>query len=82
MVGSSSEIRHPPAPPPSPQDLTLLDYRHVDTPEGMFQACLELLEVATLSCVTTANIVCFRPQTPGTQDGPRVWNSQLIRFAG
>ncbi|KAG2495439.1 hypothetical protein HYH03_006385 [Edaphochlamys debaryana] len=64
------------------EELNLLDHRHVDTPEGMFLACLELLEVATLSCVTTANIVVFRPQTPGTQDGPRVWNNQLLRYCG
>ena len=24
----------------------------------------------------------FRPQTPGMDDGPRIWNSQLIRYAG
>lgn len=40
---------------------------------------LEILERATLSCVTTCNICVFRPQTPGTNDGPRVWNNQLIR---
>ncbi|KXZ51519.1 hypothetical protein GPECTOR_12g482 [Gonium pectorale] len=64
------------------QELNLLDYRHAETPEDMFQACLEMLEKATLTCVTTANLVCFRAQTPGTQDGPRVWNTQIIRFAG
>ncbi|KAG2495440.1 hypothetical protein HYH03_006386 [Edaphochlamys debaryana] len=64
------------------EELNLLDHRHVDTPEGMFLACLEMLEAATLSCVTTANIVVFRPQTPGTQDGPRVWNNQLLRYCG
>jgi hypothetical protein len=42
-------------------------------------AGLQVLEKATLSCVTTANIAVFRPQTPGTEDGPRVWNNQLIR---
>ena len=25
--------------------------------------------------------MAFKPRTPGTQDGPRVWNSQLVRFA-
>ncbi|PNH01556.1 Nitric oxide synthase, inducible [Tetrabaena socialis] len=64
------------------EELTLLDYRHVDTAEGMYLACLDLLETATLSCVTTTNIVVFRAQTPGTEDGPRIWNSQLIRYAG
>ncbi len=24
----------------------------------------------------------FKPETPGTNDGPRIWNSQLIRYAG
>ncbi|KAG2450637.1 hypothetical protein HYH02_004477 [Chlamydomonas schloesseri] len=64
------------------EELTLLDYRHADTPEAMYLACLDLLEQATLSCVTTANLIAFRPQTPGTSDGPRVWNTQLIRYTG
>ncbi|KAG2438015.1 hypothetical protein HXX76_005629 [Chlamydomonas incerta] len=64
------------------QELNLLDYRHADTPEAMYLACLDLLEQATLSCVTTANLIAFRPQTPGTNDGPRVWNTQLIRYSG
>lgn len=62
--------------------IRLLDARSAQTPQEMFTACLELLEKATLSCVTTANIVVFRAQTPGTADGPRVWNNQLIRYAG
>ena len=41
--------------------------------------CLQLLEDATAKRVTTANIAVFRAQTPGSFDGPRVWNSQLNR---
>ena len=50
--------------------------------QEMCAACMDLLERATVSCVTIAHIACFRPQTPGTQDGPRVWNNQLVRYAG
>ncbi len=62
------------------EELKLLDGRKAKTPAEMYSACLEVLERATLSCVTTANIAVFRPQTPATKDGPRVWNNQLIRY--
>ena len=26
-------------------------------------------------------LAAFRPKAPGAVDGPRVWNSQLVRFA-
>ncbi|KAL4440247.1 hypothetical protein ABPG75_003248 [Micractinium tetrahymenae] len=64
------------------EELQLVDGRAARTPQDMFDACLEVLERATLSCVTTANIAVFWAQTPGTADGPRVWNNQLIRYAG
>lgn len=62
------------------EELRLIDGRSATTPAEMFDVCLELLEKAGMSCVTTANIAVFRPQTPGSSDGPRVWNNQLIRW--
>jgi nitric oxide synthase oxygenase domain/subunit len=61
------------------EELKLVDARDASSPSEMFASCLEVLERATLSCVTTCNIAVFRPQTPGSKDGPRVWNNQLVR---
>jgi hypothetical protein len=63
-------------------ELKLIDARTASTPSDMFGACLQLLEDAGMSCATTSNIVVFRAQSPGKGDGPRVWNNQLIRYAG
>jgi hypothetical protein len=60
-------------------ELKLIDARTASTPAEMLDACLRLLEDAGMSCATTANIVVFRAQTPSREDGPRVWNNQLIR---
>lgn len=64
--------------------LNVIDARDANTPEEMFGACLSLLEKAneTFATSSQSNVLFFRPQTPGTKDGPRVWNSQLLRFAG
>ena len=48
----------------------------------MFESCLTLLSNAAESFATKPSIACFRPQTPGTCDGPRIWNTQLLRYAG
>jgi nitric oxide synthase oxygenase domain/subunit/sulfite reductase alpha subunit-like flavoprotein len=61
--------------------LEVMDARHVTDEEGMIASCLSLLERAAETCALTANILMFRNQTPGTQDGPRIWNNQLLRFA-
>ena len=62
------------------EELKLFDGRKATTPAEMFEVCLDVLERATLTCVTTANIAVFRPQTPGSKDGPRCWNNQLVRY--
>ena len=61
--------------------LTVMDFRHVKTNQEMFKACLELCERAIMDGAATTNVGIFRAQTPGTKDGPRIWNSQLYRFA-
>lgn len=61
--------------------LEVIDARHCRTTGSMFDACLSLLERAAKTAALTANILLFRPQTPGTNDGPRIWNNQLLRFA-
>jgi nitric-oxide synthase len=60
--------------------LTLLDHRSAQSNEQMFAACLSMLEHAMTSAVTIPYVCMFR-QKKGKDDGPRIWNSQLLRFA-
>ncbi|GAQ81306.1 nitric oxide synthase [Klebsormidium nitens] len=63
--------------------LRLLDKRHVSTAEGMNEACLEMMDLAVSSGAAEVYVTVFRPEHPLTkQGGPRVWNLQLMRFAG
>ncbi|KAJ3111620.1 Nitric oxide synthase, inducible [Phlyctochytrium bullatum] len=63
--------------------LIVRDLRHVDASEGMIEGLLEhnvhawngngqLRSVATI----------FAPLRPGLGPGPRIWNPQLVRYAG
>lgn len=61
--------------------IKLLDHRDATTNEQMFDACMEHLGLAINSGVTECYCTCFRAQTPGTSDGPRVWNDQLLQYA-
>ncbi|GMH45883.1 hypothetical protein BSKO_13846 [Bryopsis sp. KO-2023] len=63
-------------------ELQLLDRRDVHTNEGMFEACLEHFKMAQKKKVTDSFITIFPAAKPGERKGPRVWNDQLIRYAG
>ena len=63
------------------QQLKLLDCREVDTNRGMFDSCIEHLTKAMACGSAEAYITVFRPETPGTSDGPRIWNDQLLQYA-
>eukprot|EP00884_Botryococcus_braunii_P012045 jgi/Botrbrau1/20841/Bobra.0156s0066.1 len=63
-------------------ELEVIDGRDCQTPEDIYRLCLYLIERAMQSCISKSHAVIFKPQTPGTGDGPRIWNSQLLRFAG
>jgi Nitric oxide synthase, oxygenase domain len=45
------------------------------------QGCKELLERAAQHRGSVPYLAAFRPRAPAARDGPRVWNSQLVRFA-
>jgi hypothetical protein len=62
--------------------LSLLDARHCDSNEQMFDAIKCHLVQALSGTNIPVLLTAFRPETPGTSDGPRVWNSQLLRYAG
>jgi nitric-oxide synthase len=63
------------------QNLDVRDLRHVDTAEGMFEGLVEHIRSATNGGKLKPTISIFAPRAPG-QPGPRIWNSQLIRYAG
>lgn len=62
--------------------LEVLDARGATTNEEMFDAIKEHLRAGLSKDHIPVLMTVFRPETPGREDGPRVWNSQLIRYAG
>ncbi len=63
------------------QGLQVRDMRHLETEEAIFESCCEHLRLATNGGNLRAVISVFRPARPG-EPGPRIWSSQLIRYAG
>ena len=71
-------------------ELQLHDKRHVTTNREFFEAIIEHLRRASKGEAVTAVISLFRPSVPTSHSGtgapvaigPRVWNTQLVRFAG
>ena len=63
------------------QQLKLLDCREVDTNQGMFDSCIKHLTKAMACGSSEPYITVFRSETPGTSDGPRIWNDQLLQYA-
>jgi nitric-oxide synthase len=62
--------------------LHLEDARDVTDTDGMFDALKRHMALATQGGQLRAVMTAFRPQQPGEVRGPRVWNSQLCRYAG
>ena len=58
------------------QSLKVRDMRHLKTEEEMFQALVEHIKLATNNGDIRAMMTAFKP------DGRRLWNSQLLRYAG
>ncbi len=63
------------------KSLIVRDLRHLFTAEDLFQALVDHLRVATHGGKIQPTITVFAPLVPG-QEGIRLWNSQLIRYAG
>lgn len=61
--------------------LHLLDARAASTPDEVFEACMHHLDFATNAGRIRPTITVFAPAQPG-EKGIRLWNSQLIRYAG
>lgn len=58
------------------QSLQIRDMRHLETEEEMFAALIEHIKIATNNGDLRALMTAFKP------DGRRLWNSQLLRYAG
>jgi nitric-oxide synthase len=61
--------------------LKVRDARGVETEGDAFEACVEHLRYATNGGRIRAALTVFPPRPPG-EPGWRIWNSQLIRYAG
>lgn len=62
-------------------ELNLLDKRDVTDNVGMFEACRDHIGMAVKSGVTSMYVTCFAPAAPGSRQGPRIWNDQILRYA-
>ena len=63
------------------KSLAVRDMRHLQTAEEIFAALVEHLRSATNGGKIRSTISIFAPAVPG-QPGIRIWNPQLIRYAG
>jgi nitric-oxide synthase len=61
--------------------LAVRDCRHLDSPEEMFAALIDHLRLSTNGGTIRPMITVLSPQEPG-RSGIRIWNEQLIRYAG
>jgi len=61
--------------------LAVRDMRHLTTAEEVFEALLEHIKLATNGGKIIPLATVFAPRQPG-QPGIRIWNPQLIRYAG
>ncbi|SOD94729.1 nitric oxide synthase oxygenase [Spirosoma fluviale] len=64
------------------RNMIVRDLRHVTDPDEMFRECAEHLRMATNGGNLQIVMNVFRPKKPMERWGPRIWNSQYIRFAG
>ena len=58
----------------------MLDRRHLHNPDAIFEACVEHLRLATNGGRIRPVMTVFGSEDAGRS--PRIWNSQLIRYAG
>ncbi len=64
------------------KNLILRDCRHATDAAAIFRESVEHLRAATNGGNVEIVLTAFRPQGPKERWGPRIWNSQLVRYAG
>lgn len=63
------------------QSLVVRDRRSIDSADGIFEACVDHLRFSTNGGRIRPTITLFA-SADGAGHGPRIWNEQLIRYAG
>lgn len=63
------------------RNMIVRDLRHVTDPDAMFRECVEHMRMATNGGNIQIVMSVFRAKKPAERWGPRIWNSQYIRFA-
>ena len=62
--------------------LHVFDYRHITDEQDIFNHLLEHINFATNKGKIRSTITVFAPRNVNKEDPVRVWNHQLIRYAG
>jgi nitric oxide synthase oxygenase domain/subunit/sulfite reductase alpha subunit-like flavoprotein/hemoglobin-like flavoprotein len=63
------------------RNLVVRDRRDVVEPRAIFEECVQHLRAASNGGNIDIILTAFAPMRPGERWGPRLWNSQLVRFA-
>ncbi len=63
------------------KNLIVRDFRHVTDANSIYDECIQHLRTATNGGNIEIVLTVFRALTPGERWGPRLWNSQLVRYA-
>ncbi|QJD79677.1 nitric oxide synthase oxygenase [Spirosoma rhododendri] len=63
------------------RNMIVRDLRHLTDPDDLFRETVEHLRLGTNSGNVQIVMNVFRPKKPLERWGPRIWNSQYIRFA-
>lgn len=63
------------------KNLIVRDFRHVSDANSIYDECVQHLRTATNGGNIEIVLTVFRPLQPGERWGPRLWNSQLVRYA-
>ena len=63
------------------KNLIVRDFRHVSDANSIYDECVQHLRTATNGGNIEIVLTVFRALQPGERWGPRLWNSQLVRYA-
>ena len=63
------------------KNLIVRDVRHVHDPDAIYRECIEHMRAATNGGNIEIVLTVFRALQPTERWGPRIWNSQLVRYA-
>lgn len=63
------------------KNLIVRDLRHITEAKSIYDECVQHLRTATNGGNIEIVLTVFRALKPGERWGPRLWNSQLVRYA-